>query len=161
MTESPRHLLPQADLASDIDALRDEVRIEKDRTLRALADLRNYRRHAERDGQKLTDHGKSEIMLPLLDIVDDLENALKNPADKRESFVEGVRLIHRKCVALLAANGVLPFESVGILFDPKLHEAVALTGRDDLESGTVVDEVRRGYTLRGALFRAAQVRVAE
>jgi molecular chaperone GrpE len=154
-------LLPQADLASEIDALRDEVRSEKDRTLRALADLRNYRRHAERDGQKFTDHGKSEIMLPLLDIVDDLENALKNPTDTDDSVAKGVRLIYRKCLALLAANGVLPFESVGAAFDPKLHEAVALTVRDDLQSGTVVDEARRGYTLRGALFRAAQVRVAE
>jgi molecular chaperone GrpE len=154
-------LLPQADLASDIEALRDEVRSERDRTLRALADLRNYRRHAERDGQKLAEQGKREIMLPLLDIVDDLENALKNPAERDDPFVRGVRLIHKKCLALLAGNGVLPFESEGTPFDPDLHEAVAITPRDGGKPGVVVDEVRRGYLMHGMLFRPAQVRVAE
>ena len=161
LSENYQNLLPQADLAGEIERLHDDLRVERDRNLRTLADFKNYRRRIERDGNKLAEDGKREIILPLLDIIDDMEKAFKWTSDAEQPVVKGVRIIHQKLLALLETHGVLPFESAGTLFNPDLHEAVAMMAHEDLEPGIVVDELRRGYLWNNALLRAAQVRVAE
>jgi len=158
--EHNQNLLPPADLAGDIDTLRDALRVERDRTLRTLADFTNYRRRVERDGSKRAEEGKREIILPLLDIVDDVEKAMQWANDAEEPLVKGVRLIHKKLLTLLETHGVVPFDSVGMPFTHTRHEAVAVADHEDAEPGTVVDELRRGYLWNNELLRPAQVRVA-
>ena len=158
--ERNQHLLPQADLAGEIEKLRDELRMERDRSLRTLADFKNYRRRVERDGDKLAREAKRAIILPLLDVIDDLENSLHWISNEKEPFAEGVRMIHQKLLALLEANGVAAFKSVGEPFNHDVHEAVAMVEREDLEPGIVVDELRRGYLWNNEFLRPAQVRVA-
>jgi molecular chaperone GrpE len=158
--EHNQNLLPPADWATEIEKLQDELSKERDRNLRTLADFKNYRRRVERDGNKLAEQGKREIILALLDIIDDLEKALQFANDAGQPSVKGVRIIHQKFLALLESQGVLPFESVGTPFDHNLHEAVAMASHEGSESGTVVDELRRGYLWNNELLRHAQVRVA-
>jgi molecular chaperone GrpE len=155
------NLLPPADWDGEIDRLQDCLRLERDRTLRTLADFKNYRRRIERDGSKFAEAGKREIILPLLDIVDDLEKAMKWAVDSEQPFVKGVELVRLKFLSLLESQGVLPFDSVGRGFDPEFHEALATTNEGDQRPGTVVDELRRGYLLNNELLRHAQVRVSE
>ena len=158
--ENDQSLLPPADLAGEIQKLQDELILERDRTLRTLADFKNYRRRIERDGSKIAEEGKRVIILPLLDIVDDMEKALQCANGTGQSFVIGVRNIHQKFLALLETFGVLPFESVGTPFNHNMHEAVAIVNDEGSEPGTVVDELRRGYLWNNELLRTAQVRVA-
>jgi molecular chaperone GrpE len=155
------NLLPPADLEGEIERLQEALQVERDRNLRTLADFKNYRRRIERDGNKLADEGKRGIILSLLDIIDDLEKAMQWTAGAEQPFVKGVRIIHQKFLAMLETNGVLPFESVGTPFNHDLHDAVAVTKHAASNSGTVVDELRRGYLWNNELLRPAQVRVAE
>lgn len=159
--EHDPNLLPAADWEGEIEKLQESLRIERDRTLRTLADFKNYRRRIERDGNKLAEEGKRGIILPLLDIVDDLEKAMQWASDDEQPFANGVRIIHQKFLTLLEAQGVRTFESVGTPFNHDLHEAVAMTQDEASEPGTVVDELRRGYLWHDELLRPAQVRVAE
>lgn len=156
-----RSLLREADLASEIEELREQLRQERDRHLRTLADFKNYRRRNEREGNQLSESGKREIIIPLLGIVDDLERSLQWAGDEGTPLADGVRLIHQKLLALLGDQGVRPFESVGNMFTPELHDAVAVTRDKGVKPGTIVGEVRRGYLLKNELLRPAQVRVAE
>jgi molecular chaperone GrpE len=158
--ENEQNLLPSADLAGEIQRLQDELMNERDRNLRTLADFKNYRRRIERDGIKIAEEGKRGMMLPLLDIIDDLEKALQSADGAEQPFVKGVRNIHHKFLALLKTHGVLPFVSIGTPFDHNLHEAVAMTKHKGSEPGIVVDELRRGYLLNNELLRHAQVRVS-
>lgn len=144
-----------------IQKLQEELINERDRTLRTLADFSNYRRRVERDSTKLAGEGKREIILPLLDIIDDLENAMRWASGKKEPFERGVRNIHKKILSLLESHGVIPFVSIGIPFNHNLHEAVAMTRHEGSEPGIVVGELRRGYFWNNELLRTAQVRVAE
>jgi molecular chaperone GrpE len=159
--ENEQNLLPPTDLAAEIRRLQEDLLSERDRTLRTMADFKNYRRRVERDSSKLAEEGKREIMLPLLDIIDDMEKALQSAKDAKQPSVKGVRLIHKKILALLETHGVLPFESIGTPFDHNMHEAVAMAKHEGSEPGTVVDELRRGYLWNNELLRHAQVRVAE
>ena len=156
----PDMLLP-ANLARHIETLEEEVRVEHDRYLRTLADLTNYRRRTEREGSKYADEGKREILLPLLGIVDDIEKALQWAGTADQPFVEGVRHIHQKLLALLEAHGVRSFVSLHVMFDHDLHDAVAVAEDTGHPAGTIVDELCRGYTWHAGVLRPAQVRVAE
>lgn len=155
----PDLLLP-ADLARHIDTLEEQLRAEHDRYLRALADLTNYRRRIEREGIKRADDAKREIIIPLLGVLDDVEKALEwtNTAD--QPVAEGVRHIHRKLRSLLEAHSVRAFESLHVMFDHDLHDAVALAEDTGKPVGMIVDELRRGYSWHAGLLRPAQVRVA-
>ena len=155
-----QNLLQRADLAKDIDELREQLHQECDRHLRTLADFKNYRRRVEREGNKIAEVGKREIILPLLGIVDDLEKSLQWTNDMDQPLRKGVRNICRKLLALLENQGVRPFDSVGKLFSPDLHEAVAVTEDKDVEPGTIIEDLRRGYLWNNELLRPAQVRVA-
>jgi molecular chaperone GrpE len=126
-----------------------------------MADFKNYRRRIEREGNKIAEESKKGIMLPLLDIIDDMEKALQHGNNAGPSFMKGVQIIHQKFLALLETHGVVPFESVGTPFDHHRHEAVAMVNHEDGEPGIVVDELRRGYLWNNELLRTAQVRVAK
>lgn len=158
--ENEQSMLPPADWAAEIHRLQEELMNERERNLRTLADFNNYRRRVDREGTKLAGEGKREIILPLLSILDDLEKAMEWARDEEEPFVQGVRIIHQKILALLETHGVVPFESVGTPFNHNLHEAVAMVEQEYVEPGTVVDELRRGYLWNNELLRTAQVRVA-
>jgi molecular chaperone GrpE len=160
MHENERNLLPPADWAAEIQKLQEELLNERDRNLRTLADFKNYRRRIEREGSKIAEESKRGILLPLLDIIDDMEKALQSAKGEEQPFVKGVRIIHKKFLALLKTQGVLPFVSVGTQFNHNLHEAVAMVKHEGSEPETVVDELRRGYLWNNELLRHAQVRVS-
>jgi len=153
-------MLPPADLAGEIEKLRDDLSAERDRYLRMMADFKNYRRHTERDGSKIAEESKREMLLHLLSIVDDMELALQSANDVERPFVQGVQRIYQKALAMLESYGVRPFVSVGMPFDHDMHEAVAIARQKGIESGIVVDELRHGYRWNNELLRPAQVRVA-
>jgi molecular chaperone GrpE len=158
--DQDQNLLLPANLPGEIEKLRDDLRNERERNLRTLADFKNYRRRIERDGNKVAEEAQRKIILPLLDIVDDMEKALEWASGEEQPVVKGVQIIHKKLLALLETNGILPFKSAGTPFNHELHEAVAMTEHEDCEPGTVVDELRRGYLWNNSLLRPAQVRVA-
>lgn len=158
--EYEKNLLPPADLRGEIERLQESLREERERNLRTLADFKNYRRRLERDSGKLADESKREIILKLLDIIDDMENAMKWASDDQLPFAQGVQNIYRKFLAMLDSQGVTPFASVGAAFDHNLHEAVAIAPHNGREPGIVIDELRRGYRWKSELLRPAQVRVA-
>jgi molecular chaperone GrpE len=158
--ENENNLLPPADLPGEIEKLRDDLSAGRDRYLRMMADFKNYRRRIEREGSKIAEESKRGMILPLLDIIDDMEKAFQCANGAEQPFVQGMRSIHQKFLAMLETYGVRPFESVGLPFNHNLHEAVAMAKHEGGEQGVVVDELRRGYLWNNELLRPAQVRVA-
>ena len=149
------------DEVSEAARLRDEVRREHEMYLRALADFDNYRRRTERERASIARGGKRDLIVALLDVIDNFDRALAHVGDSPSSVAEGVQAIHRKLLGLLEAQGITPFESVGEPFNPELHEAIGSVASDAYESGTVADEVRRGYRWGDEVLRPAHVRVAQ
>ena len=130
---------------SAVDALQRERDDFYDRLLRKTAEFDNYRKRVERERRDLVDLAASDIVLDLLPVVDDFDRALAAPGPVGDSFRKGIELIHRRLRDVLRARGVEPFESVGQVFDPAWHEAVATepVGAAHRE-GEIVAELRRG-----------------
>ncbi len=155
------NLLPPADWAAEIEKLNEKLNAERDRHLRTLADFKNYRRRIEQDGNKFAGEAIRKILLSLIDIIDDLEKALKWTSENERPLAGGVKMIYQKLLALLEKEDVRPIESVGKKFDPEIHDAVAVIKRKGVEQGTIIDDLRRGYFWKKELLRPAQVRIAE
>ena len=144
-----------------VETLEQELKSEHGLYLRALADFENYRRRIEREREHFGKEVLRQFMLSLLDVVDDVERILNFVGNDSSPLVEGIRAVHRKLMQLLQKEGVRPIEAVGQPFDPALHEVVSTVPADgDHPTGTIVEEVRRGYVWNGDLLRSAQVVVA-
>jgi molecular chaperone GrpE len=132
---------------------------EQRRNLRLLADFENFRRRATRERAGAHDEGRRAALLPLLRVLDALEQALA-AGSTDPGFYEGITAIVLLFNNALAEAGAQPFDSVGQMFDPARHEAVETLVSDTLDPGLVVRQVRRGWRLGDQLLRPAHVVVA-
>jgi molecular chaperone GrpE len=128
--------------------------------LRTLADFENYRRRTEREAGGARRAGQRQVLLPLLDVGDNLERALA-AGSTDPVFLRGVEAIAAQLHRLVTGLGAIAIPSVGTLFDPRLHEAVGTAPARNHPPETVVTEVRRGFLLDGEVLRPAQVVVAQ
>ncbi|MEM1115001.1 MAG: nucleotide exchange factor GrpE [Bacteroidota bacterium] len=164
---------PDADSASaaDVEALRGEMQILQEKLLRQAAEYQNYRRRSEGDRLEAVRQGRRGVLLPILDVFDDLgrsveaarraaEQDASTPAT--DALAEGVELVYKKFQDALVKIGVAPIEAVGKPFDENEHEAMMQQpAPDDAESGTVLAEIQPGYRLGDRVLRHARVIVAE
>jgi len=148
------------DRDEEVIRLQTEFLRVQDLYLRALADLDNFRKKVQQDHTKITRIGKREILLRILEVVDSFDRALEQASGLPESLAEGFHVIRRQLRNILKVEGVTPMETLGQVFDPDLHEAVASVGDDKQTSGTIVAELSRGYLWQDELLRPAKVSVA-
>ncbi len=126
------------------------------------ADFENYRKRAEKEMSEVKRLGNERLLSDMLLVNDELELALQKAMENNESpvLLEGVGMVHKRLQGLLAKEGVQKIPGVGSKFSPDLHEA-ALRVPSEEEEGTIVEEIRPGYLLKGRLLRASIVKVAE
>jgi molecular chaperone GrpE len=145
----------------NVQQLQEELKRAQDMYLRAMADFDNYRKRVERERVATARAGKRDLILRLLDIVDAFDRALAHMETAPEPVRAGVLAIHRQLMNLLQSQGVTPFDSVGVKFDPNIHEAVGAEDSDQYQSGIVIGEISRGYRWGDEILRPASVRVAK
>jgi molecular chaperone GrpE len=152
---------------ASVEALRQELAKEKERAeanlaswQRSAADFQNYKRRVEQEREEIARLSNAALIINLLPMVDDLERALAS-VDTRlagMTWLDGLRLIHRKFQALLEMNGVTEIEADGQDFDPNIHEAVTFGPG---EENKVIAVVQKGYRLGGRVLRPAMVVVGK
>jgi len=126
------------------------------------ADFENYRKRVEKEMSDNRLFGNQRILSDLIVVNDELELALREAEASGEdpTIVEGVGMVHKRLQSILSKEGVERIHSLGSKFNPDLHDA-ALRVVSDKEEGTIVEEIRQGYTLRGKVLRPSIVKVAE
>jgi molecular chaperone GrpE len=160
------HELPSAEASeegrtgqAELQKLRDERDALLDRLARAQAEFENSRRRAQREQQDYRDFALADAVKTLLPILDSFDRALAVPA-VGEEFRAGMELIDRQLHDALSRLGVTEVEAEGQPFDPSLHEAIEVVDTQDVPDHHVLQELQRGYRLKGRLLRPAMVRVA-
>jgi molecular chaperone GrpE len=151
-----------ADLQAELEQLGAKSEEYLDGWQRERAEFANYRRRVERERETSQQNITGNIVRRYLEVVDDLERALKNRPNEGDgaAWAEGIELIYRKMLNLIEAEGVQPMEAEGQLFDPNLHEAISHEDDPDRESGEIIQVIKSGYTLGDRVLRPALVRVA-
>lgn len=159
---------PESEVNPALQQLQEEleqVGQERDRLAiqysRLRADFDNFRRRKTQEMESLKEVAASDLVERLLPVVDNLERAVASVEGGEGPLADGVRLVLRQFHQALQDSGVEPIPSVGQPFDPSLHEAMERIEPDEQHPpGTVVDELQKGYRLRGKVLRPGLVRVA-
>lgn len=135
--------------------------------LRALAQVENVRRRAERDLGDVRQYAITKFAGDMLNVADNLARAIASiPAQAREgvetvkTLIEGVKLTEREMLCSLEKHGIRRLNPVGQRFDPNFHEALFAAPDPSVPNGTVIKVMEPGYSIGSRVLRPAKVGVA-
>lgn len=157
-----------SEIPNQVSQLEEALENEKERSadlLRRLqylqADFENYRRRVEKEMGDARKFSNERLLSDLLTVKDELDLAFAKARETKQSpvLLEGVGMVQKRLQNILSKEGVERVPGAGSMFNPDYHEA-ALKVVSDEEEGTVVEEVRAGYTLKGRVLRPSIVKVA-
>jgi len=138
-----------------------EVDKLNDQSLRAQANLENYKKRVMREQAEKFNYGNEDIAKAFLEVHDNLRRALDHAGKSPDSnLIEGIQLTLKSLDGVFERFSITPVKAVGEKFDPNYHEALAQVYREGIEPGMVLEEHLRGFMLKDRLLRPSQVVVA-
>ncbi len=158
---------PHAAEFAVLEALKAEVESLKDQRLRALAEVENIRRRADKENKEASQYAVTKFARDMLGIADNFARALaacppalRAAADPQVAAVlDGVEATDRQLLATMERYGVKQIETDG-KFDPNLHQAIAEVPGNGKPPGNIVDVMQTGFMIGDRLLRPAMVTVA-
>jgi molecular chaperone GrpE len=156
------------DIPNPVSQLEEALEHEKEKSedlLRRLqylqADFENYRKRVEKEMGDVKKFSNERLISDLLTVKDELDLAFAKAHETKQNpvLLEGVGMIQKRLQNILSKEGVERIPGAGSMFNPDYHEA-ALRVVSDEEEGTVLEEVRAGYMLKGRVLRPSIVKVA-
>lgn len=162
-----------AKLEQEIDGLKDTISdLQSEReemtqiAQRRAKDFENFKSRTERERKETFQNQIGNLATKMLPALDNLNRAvdfaLAMPEDQRteiQPFLDGVMLVSQQVNDVLGEMGVQPIATVGEVFDPHYHEAVATDDDDELEPNTISAELLRGYRIGERVIRHSMVKV--
>lgn len=144
--------------AAELAALREKAAkadeyLELSKRLRA--DLVNYQDRVRREKESWTRQALDDFFRDFIPAMDIFTWA----RFEEPTLMESLRLMEREFLRVLAKQDVIPIETNGKTFDPAFHEAVGFEEREEGMDGAIIEEVRRGWIIRGHVLRPASVRI--
>lgn len=139
----------------------EQIEDLQDRLKRQMAEFDNFRKRTEKEKSQMFDMGARTIIEKILPVVDNFERGLAAvPEDlKEDAFVTGMDKVYKQLMTELEAIGVKPIETEGKEFDPELHNAVMQVENEELEAGTIAQELQKGYYYKDTVVRHSMVSV--
>jgi len=150
----------EENLLEEIERLRDEK-------LRLLADMENLRKRFDRDKMDSIRYGGMNLARDILSPDDNLTRALDAiPREEKNSegiknLIDGLKMVQKEFSTILQKYGIKKIESLNIKFDHNYHQAMVEIENDEVESGTVIQEMQSGYMMHERLLRPAMVGVSK
>ena len=139
----------------------EQIEDLQDRLKRQMAEFDNFRKRTEKEKSQMFDMGARTIIEKILPVVDHFERGLAAvPEDQKDdAFVTGMDKVYKQLMTELEAIGVKPIETEGKEFDPELHNAVMQVENEELEAGTIAQELQKGYYYKDTVVRHSMVSV--
>ena len=178
-TPKPEPETPEVDAAAEKEteeqeaeaapSVEDRLAETNDQLLRALAELENTRRRADRDRAEALKYGAASFARDMLGVADNLQRALNAVADldqdtlpdAAKSMLEGVAATERDLIASMGRHKVSPVSPMGEKFDPNMHEAMFEAPGTGQPAGTIIEVIETGYMMDERLLRPAKVGIAK
>lgn len=154
-------------LEADLSRLAEDLETARQDMLYARAETQNVRRRMEKDIADARAYAATSFARDVLSVADNLARALEAiPAelradDKFRSLVTGLEATGREIEKVFASHGITRIAAKGLPLDPHQHQAMLEVPSNEVEPGTVVQELQAGYMIKDRLLRAAMVAVAK
>lgn len=149
------------ELEFKVDDLENQVESLKDQLLRKTAEMENLRRRTQKEKDDLVKYANERLIANLLDVPDDLTNALnaaKQENSSKESIIQGIEMIHNKAFRLFGNAGLQAMTiEPGAEFDVEYHEALMQQPSEEIPDGHIIAVIQPGYLLNDKVIRHAKV----
>jgi molecular chaperone GrpE len=152
---------PEEEL-DEVGQLNKQLKEWQDTAVRVTADLDNYRKRMAREKTDLIRYGNQSLLEELLPVLDNFEMGLQAAAQDESSMIfQGMQMVKKQLDDFLSGQGVEEIPAEGVVFDPNVHEAVSQEESTEVECGSVLRVMRRGFRMGDRLLRPANVVVAK
>lgn len=149
-----------SELTRKMGELQQQLESCQDKLRRSLADFQNLEKKTKADIESGISAKLDKFLLSFLTIYDDLVRA-KEILKKENPNAQGLDSILKNTEALLAEYDVFPINALGEIFDPNLHEAIAITEDASLDENTITKEIRKGYISHKKTLRPTLVEISK
>lgn len=163
-TETPEvGVIAEEESVDETEELRKQLEAEQNKYLRLLADYDNFKRRTQKDREIANKFRSQSLLADLLPVLDNFERALslQTTSEESASLLKGVEMVQKSLTEAVSREGLEEIKAVGEPFDPNFHQAVMQEKDDSAEAGTVLQELQKGYILKGRVLRPAMVKVNE
>ncbi len=146
----------------------DKLKEVEDKLLRSLAEIENQRRRFEKEIKDAFEFGSYNFAKESLAILDNLHRAqiairndesLKNNKDLNK-FINNISIIEKDIISIFEKNKIKKINTKSQKFDPNLHQAMTEVEDDEVETGTIIQEIQAGFMMGERLLRPALVAVS-
>ena len=147
----------------------DKIKDLEDKLARTLAEMENQRRRFEKEKKEAFEFGGFNFAAESLLLIDNIDRAivsfkndesLKNNKDLNK-IIDGIEIVKKDLVSIFKKNGIEAIECINKKFDPNFHQAMLELEDNTKESGTVVQEMQKGYMMKNRLLRPSLVGVTK
>jgi len=147
----------------------EKIKELEDKLIRTFAEMENQRRRFEKEKEDAFSYGGFAFAKETLNLIDNFERSkqilendetLKN-TEALKKTLEHFDIINKDMVSILLKNGITPIESIGKKLDPNFHQAMMEINDDQKESGTIVQEIQKGFMMKDRLLRPSLVGVSK
>ena len=143
----------------DLESAEKRASESENRLKYLQADFENYRKQTSREFRELAQFGNNVMLRKMIDHREDLARAINDSGDDIDELMKGIKMILGNLDTMLSEDGVEKIKTDGVKFDPNFHEATSFS-KCDKDEGTIVSELRKGYTIHGKVLRPSVVEVA-
>ncbi|MCZ8136676.1 MAG: nucleotide exchange factor GrpE [Porphyrobacter sp.] len=154
-------------VAEALAALRRDLEAAKQDILYAQAETQNVRRRLEREKDEARAYAATGFARDILSVADNLARAVQaipeslRADDSMKGLVFGLEATQRELEKVFASHGITRIAAMGLPLDPNQHQAMLEVPSNDVEPGTIVQELQAGWMIKDRLLRAAMVAVAK
>ena len=151
------------------ESLEDKLKITEDKLLRSLAELENQRNRFEKEIKDAIEFGGFSFARENLALLDNLQRAhdsiktdpeLKNSKDL-EKFLKNIEIIEKDLLTIFKKNKIEKIDCLNKKFDPNFHQAMTEIEKDNVDPGTIIQEIQPGYMFGERLLRPSMVAVSK
>ena len=153
-----------AELEAQLEAAQQASLEERERAIRAVAEMENLRRRAAQDVEKAHKFALEKFAAELLPVLDNLERAIEladKENDTLKPMIEGVELTLKSMQSGVGKFGLVALDPTNQPFDPNAHQAMSMVPSADVAPNTVIAVMQKGYELNGRVIRPAMVMVSK
>ena len=147
----------------------EKLKTVQDKLLRSMAEIENQRRRFEKEKQEAFEFGSFNFAAESLSLIDNMDRAitsfkndenLKNNKDLKK-IIDGVEIVKKDLVSIFRKNDIDPIDCLNKKFDPNYHQAMLEIDDNTKEAGIVIQEIQKGYMMKGRLLRPSLVGVTK
>jgi len=147
----------------------EKIKELEDKLARTFAEMENQRRRFEKEKEDAFEYGGYSFAREALNLIDNLERSkqvLKNDEKLKNTEVlkktlEHLEIINKDLISIFVKNNVKPIECLNKKLNPNFHQAMMEIEDDQKESGTIVQEIQKGFTIKDRLLRPSLVGVSK